>query len=101
MRFVFFGLSIASSCGNGYATTYRGLIHELAARGHEVTFCEKRETWYDDHCDLAQAAYCTIVRYDRWPPDGAAAATASADVVVLGSYAADGTAIADWLPQRT
>jgi spore maturation protein CgeB len=101
MRFVFFGLSIASSWGNGHATTYRGLIRELAARGHTVAFYEKRTPWYDANCDLPTADYCTIARYSAWPPDGAADDASQADVVVLGSYAADGIAIADWLPHHT
>ena len=38
LRYVFLGLSITSSWGNGHATTYRALLRELAARGHEITF---------------------------------------------------------------
>ena len=34
---VILGLSITSSWGNGHATTYRGLVRELAGRGHRVT----------------------------------------------------------------
>jgi spore maturation protein CgeB len=101
MRFVFFGLSITSSWGNGHATTYRGLSRELARRGHTVAFYEHRTPWYEAHCDLPAADYCAIERYERWPPAGAEAAVAAADVVVLGSYAVDGEAIADWLPAHT
>jgi spore maturation protein CgeB len=101
MNYVFFGLSIASSWGNGHATTFRGLVRELAARGHEVTFYERRTEWYDANCDLPRADYCDIRRYEAWPPPDAAAAVAEADVVVLGSYAVDGIAIADWLPGAT
>jgi spore maturation protein CgeB len=98
MRFVFFGLSIASSWGNGHATTYRGLVRELAARGHQVTFFEKRTPWYDANCDLPEADYCAIRRYQSWPPEGASSAVAGADVITLGSYTGDGIALADWLP---
>ncbi len=35
---VLLGLSITSSRGNGHATTYQGLVRELAARGHRVLF---------------------------------------------------------------
>ena len=35
-RFVFIGLSLSSSWGNGHATTYRALLRQLALRGHEV-----------------------------------------------------------------
>src|SRR4051812_29881107 len=38
MKIVILGLSITSSWGNGHATTYRGLVRELAAQGHDVLF---------------------------------------------------------------
>jgi spore maturation protein CgeB len=101
MRFAFFGLSIASSWGNGHATCYRGLLRALHARDHSAVFYERRTPWYDDNCDLPVANYCAIRRYTSWPPPDAAPAVREADVVVLGSYAADGQAIAAWLPGRT
>src|SRR5437667_10379859 len=109
MRFVFFGLSIASSWGNGHATTYRGLIRELHRRGHHVIFYERRTPWFDSNCDLPHAHYCDIRRYDAWPPhdtaavevvkavqgveavEGVVQAVAGADVVVLGSFAGAGS----------
>ncbi len=105
LRFVFFGLAISSAWGNGHATTYRGLVRELARRGHQVVFYERRTAWFDANCDLPQADYCDIRRYESWPPPGVEGAVAAADVVVLGSYAGagfgDGIAIADWLPRHT
>jgi spore maturation protein CgeB len=101
VRYVFFGLSIASSWGNGHATTFRGLVRELAARGHQVIFYERRAPWYDASCDLPQADYCDIHRYETWPPPGVEVDVAAADVVLLGSFAADGIAIADWAPTAT
>lgn len=105
MRIVFFGLSIASAWGSGHATTYRGLVRELHRRGHEVVFYERRTEWYDQNCDLPQAPYCDIRRYESWPPPSVAETVAEADVVVVGSYAGaesgDGIAIADWLPTAT
>ena len=41
MNIVLPGLSITSSRGNGHATTFRGLVRELAAKGHEVLFLER------------------------------------------------------------
>ena len=52
LRLVFCGLSLSSSWGNGHATTYRGLIRELAARGHSVLFLERDQPWYADNRDL-------------------------------------------------
>jgi hypothetical protein len=41
MKLVIFGLTITSSWGNGHATTYRGLLREMARRGHQITFFER------------------------------------------------------------
>ncbi len=40
MRLTFFGSSLVSAYWNGAATYYRGLLRALAARGHEIVFCE-------------------------------------------------------------
>ena len=40
------GLSITSAWGNGHAVTYRGLVRELARRGHRVLFLERDVPWY-------------------------------------------------------
>ena len=101
MRLVFFGLSISSSWGNGHATCYRGLLKALYDRGHSAVFYERRTAWYDSNCDLPRAPYCDIRRYPSWPPPDAAGAVREADVVILGSLAGDGQAIAEWLPGRT
>ena len=36
MKLVVLGLSLSSSWGNGHATTFRGLLAEFAARGHDI-----------------------------------------------------------------
>ena len=41
LQIVILGLSITSSWGNGHATTFRGLVRELASRGHQVLFLER------------------------------------------------------------
>ena len=40
VKIIIIGRSITSANGNGHATTYRGLIRELDARGHSVLFLE-------------------------------------------------------------
>ncbi|MDB5289607.1 MAG: hypothetical protein JWL69_848, partial [Phycisphaerales bacterium] len=45
MRIVIIGLTITSSWGNGHATTYRGLVRGLVARGHDVLFLEHDKPW--------------------------------------------------------
>lgn len=98
MRFVFLGLSLSSSWGNGHATTYRALLRALSARGHDILFLEREQPWYAAHRDLEAPDFCTLrfyddlARLDRWR-----SAIAAADVVVVGSYVPDGIAIIDRL----
>ena len=98
LSIVFIGLSITSSWGNGHATTYRGLLRELASRGHDITFLERDVPWYADHRDLRRPPYCRAVLYRR--PEALRAHAAlirKADVVVIGSYVPDGVAVAQWV----
>ncbi|HEY3359634.1 MAG TPA: glycosyltransferase [Polyangia bacterium] len=99
LSFVFLGLSITSSWGNGHATTYRGLVRELCARGHEVLFLERDAQWYRENRDLAAPPYGRTRLYDSVAElqDRHAADIRDADVVVLGSYVPDGSLVADWV----
>ena len=63
MRLVVFGLTLSSSWGNGHATTYRALLKAFAARGHDVTFLERDESWYADNRDLAEPDFCRLILY--------------------------------------
>jgi spore maturation protein CgeB len=101
LTFVFLGLSITSSWGNGHATTYRGLTRELRRRGHEVWFLERDLEFYADNRDLADPRYCLTrlyrsldelrILYARLVRD--------ADFVVVGSYVPEGTQVARWAQQ--
>jgi spore maturation protein CgeB len=99
LRVVVIGLSITSSWGNGHATTYRSLIRELAARGHDVTFLERDAPWYAAHRDLVDAPYARIVLYASLDElrDRFAAAVRDADLVIVGSYVPEGTAVGHWV----
>jgi spore maturation protein CgeB len=96
---VILGLSITSSWGNGHATTYRGLVRELARRGHRVLFLEQDVPWYAAHRDLPRPPYGTTELYrdladlDRRFRDR----VRQADAVILGSYVQRGEAVADWM----
>jgi spore maturation protein CgeB len=99
LRFVFLGLSITSSWGNGHATTYRGLLRELRARGHELLFLERDVPWYEFNRDLPQPPFCRIELYrsladlqNRFAED-----VRSADVVIVGSYVPEGAAVGEWV----
>lgn len=99
LRFVVLGLSITSSWGNGHATTYRGLLRELAALGHDVLFLERDVPWYAAHRDLPEPPFCRTALYDSLDDLRArfTCAVREADVVILGSYVPEGIAVGDWL----
>ena len=63
LSFVFLGLTISSSWGNGHATTYRGLVRELAKAGHRVEFLERDVEWYRDNRDAPEPDGATLHLY--------------------------------------
>ncbi|HET7753756.1 MAG TPA: glycosyltransferase [Anaeromyxobacteraceae bacterium] len=99
MEIVFLGLSITSSWGNGHAVTYRGLVRELARRGHRVLFLERDLPWYADNRDLPKPPWGQTEIYRGLPEleDRFARAVEHADLVVLGSYVPEGIAVGEWL----
>jgi spore maturation protein CgeB len=102
MKLVVLGLSITSSWGNGHATTYRGLLREMARRGHEVLFLERDVPWYAANRDLAAPPFCRTVLY-RSPAElfreyGREIVTA--DCVMVGSYVPDGIEIGGWVTRH-
>jgi spore maturation protein CgeB len=102
MRIVILGLSITSSWGNGHATTYRGLVRELARRGHDVLFLERDVPWYADNRDLAEPPFGRAELY-RSVADLRARfgrAVAEADLVVVGSYVPEGVAVGEWVTRE-
>lgn len=99
---VFLGLSITSSWGNGHATTYRGLVRELTARGHRVLFLERDVPWYASKRDLPDPPFGRTELYgsleelrDRFAPE-----IRNADLVVVGSFVPDGKAVAHWVTEE-
>ena len=98
MKLVILGLSITSSWGNGHATTFRGLVRELAARGHDVLFLERDAPWYAAHRDLPQPPYGRTHLYSSVEDLQArfGGEVASADAVMVGSYVPEGVAVGEW-----
>jgi spore maturation protein CgeB len=88
MKIAFFGSSLVSSYWNGAATYYRGLLKELAALGHHITFYEPDAFERQQHRDMADPDWARVVVYsgsgDGWqrPLDQAAK---EADVLVKAS----------------
>lgn len=97
LQILILGLSITSAWGNGHAVTYRGLVRELAARGHRVAFLERDLPWYAAHRDMPRPPWGSTRLYEdldalrrRWLPT-----IAAADVVIVGSYVPDGDRVLD------
>jgi spore maturation protein CgeB len=99
LRLVILGLSITSSWGNGHATTYRGLVCELSARGHEVLFLERDMPWYAANRDLRSLSDSRIELYSSLQElkGRFAGEVRHADVVMVGSYVPEGVAVGEWV----
>jgi spore maturation protein CgeB len=101
MRLVVLGLSLSSSWGNGHATTFRALLKEFAARGHDILFLERDVPWYASNRDIAEPDYCQLEFYPdlaglhRWKRD-----IAAADAVMVGSYVPEGVAVGRYVQQN-
>ncbi|MFL6604859.1 MAG: glycosyltransferase [Steroidobacteraceae bacterium] len=91
MKLVIFGLTLSSSWGNGHATLWRGLIHGLAARGHDVVFFEHDVPYYAAHRDLTTLSEGQLVLYDDWNAvrPRARVHASDADAVIVTSYCPD------------
>ena len=63
MKIAFFGSSLVSSYWNGAATYYRGLLKELAALGHEITFYEPDAFERQQHRDMPDPDWARVVVY--------------------------------------
>ena len=96
---VFLGLTITSSWGNGHATTYRGLIRELSARGHKTLFLERDMPWYSENRDLPNPPYGVTKIYSSLADlkQRFTSIIQSAELVVVGSYVPEGVAVGEWV----
>ena len=63
MKIAFYGSSLLSSYWNGAATYYRGLLKDLAHRGHEITFYEPDAFDRQKHRDIDPPDWATSVVY--------------------------------------
>jgi spore maturation protein CgeB len=99
LTIVILGLSITSSWGNGHATTFRGLVRELAARGHRVLFLERDVPWYAANRDLPNPEYCTTELYQSLTDlaDRFTQPVRAADLVIVGSYVPEGVLVGQWV----
>jgi spore maturation protein CgeB len=103
VKVVVLGLSITSSWGNGHATNYRGLVRELASRGHEVLFCERDAPRYESTRDLRELRGARLLLYGSLDElaQNAGEQIADADLVIVGSHIPEGVAIAEYVLAST
>jgi len=96
------GLSVTSSWGNGHATTYRGLIRGLAARGHKILFLERDVPWYADNRDQTSMKEARIELYrDFGELSRFENEIAGADLVMVGSFVPEGIRVGEWVTSVT
>lgn len=87
LNIAFFGSSLVSAYWNGAATYYRGIIRNLAERGHRITFYEPDAFERQEHRDMADPDWARVVVYPA-TDDGVARAleqARGADLVVKAS----------------
>ncbi|MGY3454216.1 CgeB family protein [Bradyrhizobium sp. USDA 4353] len=88
MNICFFGSSLVSSYWNGAATYYRGMLKEIAALGHHVTFYEPDAFERQAHRDISDPSWARDVVYPATPDGWQRAldeAVRSADLLVKAS----------------
>lgn len=96
LHITFIGSSITSSLGNPHAPVFRGLVRELALRGHRVIFLERDKPLYAENRDVTAPAYGRFGLYysvmdlkARFREE-----IAEADAVIIGSSLANGCEVA-------
>lgn len=87
LKIAFYGSSLVSAYWNGAATYYRGIIKELSRLGHDITFYEPDAYERQQHRDIPDPEWATVVVYDNNEESAfkVLAEAAKADVVVKAS----------------
>ncbi|MGX9425505.1 MULTISPECIES: CgeB family protein [Bradyrhizobium] len=88
MKICFFGSSLVSSYWNGAATYYRGMLKEIAALGHDITFFEPDAFERQAHRDIDDPSWAKVVVYPATPEGwqrSLEVAARSADLLIKAS----------------
>jgi spore maturation protein CgeB len=87
VRIAFYGSSLLSSWWNGAATYYRGMLRDLASRGHQITFYEPDAYERQQHRDMEPQEWARSVVYPATEESlrEVLSQARSADVVVKAS----------------
>jgi len=99
MNIAFFGSSLVSAYWNGAATYYRGIVRALHDRGHRVTFYEPDAYGRQQHRDIEDPPWASVVVYPGTGHDGVTRAlegARDADLIVKAS----GVGVFDELLER-
>ena len=99
MKIAFFASSLVSAYWNGAATYYRGIVRGLHCCGHDVTFFEPDAYGRQQHRDIEDPDWATVVVYPGEGTDGVSRAleqAQDADVIVKAS----GVGVFDELLER-
>ena len=99
LEVVMIGRSILSSSRNPVAELYRGLINELAHRGHRTTYLEPYDFGGIAHRDMLRSPYCEVWTYGDVESllEDYLLAIQSADLVLLASDVPETDRIAQWI----
>lgn len=88
LSIAFFGSSLVSAYWNGAATYYRGILRQLATRGHQVTFFEPDAFDRQQHRDIPDPDWARVVVYPANSPDAVRAlvhSTRGVDLLIKAS----------------
>lgn len=95
MNIVYFTHSLASCWNHGNAHFVRGVLRELALRGHRVTACEPAQGWSRTNL-IADAGMAPIARFNREFPEIASALYDDATPVGPLVHDADLVMVHEW-----
>jgi len=87
LNIAFFGSSLVSAYWNGAATYYRGIIKSLNKLGHHITFYEPDAYERQQHRDISDPEWATVVVYPPLEKDmyKMLQMASSADIIVKAS----------------
>jgi len=87
LKIAFYGSSLVSAYWNGAATYYRGIIKELNRLGHQITFYEPDAYERQQHRDIPDPEWATVVVYENNEASAheVLAKAAEADIVIKAS----------------
>jgi spore maturation protein CgeB len=87
LNIAFYGSSLVSAYWNGAATYYRGIIKELSRLGHHITFYEPDAYERQQHRDIPDPEWATVVVYENNEESAhrVLAEAAKADIVIKAS----------------